>query len=290
MQKKRGLGKGLESLGLNELLSGRQPESENYGDLKNIALSECHPSRFQPRKNINPDELKELTDSIKAQGVLQPILLRAAKTGSGYEIIAGERRWRAACQAEIGTIPALVRKLDDQQCMAQALIENIQRRDLNPIEEANAYKKLVTEFSLSHDEVADSVGKSRSAVTNLMRLLNLCTAVSDHLVNGKIEMGHARALLTLPETEQEIIAAEIIAKRLSVRETEAIIRTNKNNAGNVPLKKSLNDELISIRSKLSTLLDAKIQLQQQQSGKGKIVVHFKNASDLQRLIEKISTV
>jgi ParB family transcriptional regulator, chromosome partitioning protein len=290
MGKKRGLGKGLESLGLNELLTGtKTADTSDLGVLKNIALSECHPSRFQPRKHMDPAQIKELADSIKSQGVLQPILLRPAKEGTGYEIIAGERRWRAACQAEIGTIPALVRDLTAEQCMAQALIENIQRQDLNPIEEANAYHKLVTEFSLSHDEVAESVGKSRSSITNLMRLLKLSPAVSEFLVQSKIEMGHARALLTLPEDQQEEVATAIISKQLSVRETEAIIRNSKKPSGNVALKKPLNSDLMLIKDKLSSLLEAKIQLQQQRSGKGKIIIHFKNEDEFAELVEKIGS-
>ena len=287
MQKKRGLGKGLESLGLNELLSGKQPDSKPSGSLQNIALAECHPSRFQPRKIIDPAELQELTDSIKSQGVLQPILLRKSKTEAGYEIIAGERRWRAACQAEIGTIPALVRELDDEQCMAQALIENIQRRDLNAIEEANAYKKLITEFNLTHDELAESLGKSRSSITNLMRLLNLAPKIQDYLVESKIEMGHARALISLDLERQLEIAEQIIMRQMSVRETEAVIR-GKKLASNVALKKPLSEDLLDIKSKLSNMLQTKIQLQQQASGKGKIVIHFKDDAEFQRLLEKIN--
>lgn len=288
MTKKRGLGKSLDSLGLNELLSNstNTPKAVDTTELQNISLAACHPSRFQPRRDINPEDLKELADSIRAQGIIQPILVRQ-REDNDYEIIAGERRWRAACQIELGTIPAIVKSLSDESCMAQALIENLQRRDLNPIEEANAFKKLIEEFELSHASVAEAIGKSRSAVTNQLRLLNLCAAAQQHICAGEIEMGHARAMLSLDETNQQRICEQIIKHKWSVRQTEQAIR-NKSAEANVPLNKPTNPELQHIKTRLEGRFNTKIQLQQQASGKGKVVLHFKNQQQLDELLELLA--
>ena len=272
---------------MNELLSqsNNQPRTIETASLENLPLAACHPSRFQPRRDINPEELQELADSIRAQGIIQPILVRLREDNE-YEIIAGERRWRAACQVELGTIPAIVKPLSDEACMAQALIENLQRRDLNPIEEANAFKKLIEEFELSHASVAEAIGKSRSAVTNQLRLLNLCADIQQHLCCGKIEMGHARALLSLDQETQLKICEQIIAQQWSVRQTEQAIR-NKSAEANVPLIKPINPELKHIQTKLEGRFNTKIQLQQQTSGKGKMVLHFKNQQQLDEILKII---
>ena len=301
-KKKRGLGRGLDALGLsnglNELLSNPQNQTNAASDdffsvpdeqLLSLKLAELHPSRFQPRQHIDQKGLQELADSIRTQGIIQPILARRLETG-GYEIIAGERRWRAARIAECQNIPTVVRTLSDEACMAQALIENLQRQDLNPIEEAMALKRLMDEFDLSHDAIAAAVGRSRSAVSNQIRLLNLGPVARQYLAEKKIEMGHARALLGLEENKQAEIAEQIVAQGWSVRQTEAIIRLNKARTGNVPLKVAVSDSLQRLQHKLASHLQTKIQVQQQASGKGKVVIHFKDSDNLERIIEQFSAL
>ncbi|MCX7125494.1 MAG: ParB/RepB/Spo0J family partition protein, partial [Gammaproteobacteria bacterium] len=240
--KKRGLGRGLSDLGLGALLGDLQspatsidiPETmtpiespENTpsidGQLKRLPIDVLTPGKYQPRKIMAPEALEELANSIRKQGVIQPIVVRPIDNHR-YEIIAGERRWRAAQLAELNYIPAIVREISDEAAMLIALIENIQRRDLNVIEEANALNRLMSEFKMTHQDVADAVGKSRTAVTNILRLLKLNSDVRGLVENGLLEMGHARTLLTLDEEQQSHAANIIIARALSVRETEDLIR------------------------------------------------------------------
>jgi len=221
--KRRGLGRGLDAL----LGVDVRPESGDItlegSSLAEIAIDEIHPGQYQPRRNISDEGLQELAASIKAQGVMQPIVLRHRAAG-GYEIIAGERRWRAARLAGLDDIPAVIKDVSDERAVAMALIENIQREDLNPLEEAFALQRLQEEFHLTQQQVADAVGKSRVAVTNLLRLINLSAPVRTMLAEGELEMGHARALLSLSPHDQEEAARLVVARGLSVRQTEALVR------------------------------------------------------------------
>ena len=225
MAKKRGLGRGLDAL-----LNASVGDPTQTGDpsasketLSHIGVEQIHRGRFQPRKHIDEASIEELSQSIKAQGVMQPIVLRRRPEG-GYEIIAGERRWRASVKAGLSEVPAVVREVTDEQALALALIENLQREDLNPLEEARALGRLRDEFGLTQQEVADAVGKSRTAVTNLLRLQNLGTRAAQLLEDGSIEMGHARALLPLEQRDQDVAARHIALKRLSVRQAESLVR------------------------------------------------------------------
>ena len=218
--KKRGLGKGLDAL-LGPVT--KAAETSEHHVLDEIPVEWIKPGKYQPRKEFDEESLSELSASIKAQGVMQPIVIRPVGQDQ-YEIIAGERRWRAAQLAEMEKIPAVIREVDDEAAVAMSLIENIQREDLNPLEQARALQRLIEEFDLTHQQVADAVSKSRTAVTNLLRLLSLSPAVIRLLVAGDIEMGHARALLALDDTRQEKAAREIASKQLNVRQAESLVR------------------------------------------------------------------
>ena len=253
MAKKRGLGRGLDAL-----LNASVGDPTQTGDpsasketLSHIGVEQIHRGRFQPRKHIDEASIEELSQSIKAQGVMQPIVLRRRREG-GYEIIAGERRWRASVKAGLSEVPAVVREVTDDQALALALIENLQREDLNPLEEARALGRLRDEFGLTQQEVADAVGKSRTAVTNLLRLQNLGTRAAQLLEDGSIEMGHARALLPLEQRDQDVAARHIAVKRLSVRQAEALVRrmlagprekTQRVDADTRRLEKELSEKL-----------------------------------------------
>src|SRR5690554_6340786 len=219
--KKRGLGKGLDAL----LGVGSAETSASAADdeLRNLPVEFLSRGRYQPRNDFDPAALQELADSIRAQGVVQPIVVRPTGVDR-YEIVAGERRWRAAQLAGLAEIPALVRDIPDEAAVAVALIENIQREDLNPLEEAAAFKRLVDELEMTHQQVADAVGRSRASVTNLIRLLDLHPDVKQHVAEGHLEMGHARALLALPTARQPEAAALVARRGLSVRETEALVK------------------------------------------------------------------
>jgi len=224
--KRRGLGRGLDAL----LTTAPKPESTavdettaQKGELQNLPIEQLKPGKYQPRKDMSAEALEELSNSIRAQGIIQPIVVRTISEHS-FEIIAGERRWRAAQLAEIDTVPCLIKNVADESAVAIALIENIQREDLNAMEEAIALQRLLTEFELTHQEVAEAVGKSRTTVTNLLRLNNLNDDVKTLLEHGDIEMGHARALLTLENDLQTITARTVVAKELTVRETETLVK------------------------------------------------------------------
>ncbi len=221
--KKRGLGRGLDALLGSGDRASDDADVATGTSLAEIAIDEIHPGQYQPRRNIRDEGIAELAASIKAQGVMQPIVLRHRAIG-GYEIIAGERRWRASQLAGLDRIPAVIKDVSDERAVAMALIENIQREDLNPLEEALALQRLSEEFHLTQQQAADAVGKSRVAVTNLLRLLNLAPPVREMLAEGELEMGHARALLSLSALEQEQAARQVIARGLSVRQTEALVR------------------------------------------------------------------
>jgi len=289
MALKRGLGKGLDSLIPTNVMmesevkhatvsTASSPEEEKDGTLM-VKLSKVEPNREQPRKNFDEDSLQELAESLKQFGMLQPILVQ--NRGDYYEIIAGERRWRAAKIAGLKEVPVIVRELTDQEIVEISLIENIQREDLNPIEEAQAYKRLLTEFHLKQDEVAERVSKSRTAVTNSMRLLKLCDEVQKMVVDDMISTGH-------PE-EQYLIAQKIFDEKLSVREVEKLVKDlHKPPKPPKEENKTLQAIYQEISERLKQSLSTKVSVSAKQNGAGKIEIEFYNHEDLERLLERIT--
>lgn len=287
--KKRGLGRGLDQLlGIPAEKAGETAsESAAEGDLRNLPVDRIRKGRFQPRHEIAEEALQELADSIRAQGVVQPVVVRPLPEGGGeYELIAGERRWRAAQLAGLHEIPAVVRDVPDQAAMAMGLIENIQREELNPIEEAAALHRLIEEFGLTHQETAEAVGRSRAAVSNLLRLLSLEPKVKQMLEEGRLEMGHARALLSL-EGPAQIRAAEEVAKRgLSVRETEQLVRRLLKPAEKKPAPK-VDPDIQRFAEDLSEKLGAKVQIQHSPKGKGKLIIQYNSVDELDGILHHI---
>ncbi|HJB91772.1 MAG TPA: ParB/RepB/Spo0J family partition protein [Candidatus Eisenbergiella merdigallinarum] len=289
---KRGLGKGLDSLipsNVMETTKSPAPSKEkNEEGAVVVKLSMVEPNREQPRKNFDEDSLQELADSIRQFGLLQPILVQDKK--SYYEIIAGERRWRAAKLAGLKEVPVIIRNLTDQEVVEISLIENIQREDLNPIEEAQAYKRLLEEFHLKQDEVAERVSKSRTAVTNSMRLLKLCEPVQKMVVDGMISTGHARALLAIEDPEQQyLIAQKVFDEKLSVREVEKLVKNlNKPPKPAKTENTTLNVIYQDISERLKQSLGTKVSIQAKENGAGKIEIEFYNHEDLDRLLEQMT--
>lgn len=298
MALKRGLGKGLDSLIPTNVMmesevkhatvsTASSPEEEKGGTLM-VKLSKVEPNREQPRKNFDEDSLQELAESLKQFGMLQPILVQ--NRGDYYEIIAGERRWRAAKIAGLKEVPVIVRELTDQEIVEISLIENIQREDLNPIEEAQAYKRLLTEFHLKQDEVAERVSKSRTAVTNSMRLLKLCDEVQKMVVDDMISTGHARALISIEDPEEQyLIAQKIFDEKLSVREVEKLVKDlHKPPKPPKEENKTLQAIYQEISERLKQSLSTKVSVSAKQNGAGKIEIEFYNHEDLERLLERIT--
>lgn len=284
--KRRGLGKGLDALlGTSNALDNNQ--KEHAQELKHLPVDLIEPGRFQPRTGMDPDKLQELAESIKAQGVVQPIVVRPIG-GGRYEIIAGERRWRATQMAALDTVPAIVRDVPDQVTVAMALIENIQREDLNPLEESSALKRLIEEFDLTHGEAAEAVGRSRAAVSNLLRLQELEPVVKEMVDQRRLEMGHARALLALQGSEQVQTARQVALKGLSVRETEALVR-HALQAGDKKkaAQPRIDPDILRLQNELSERLCAKVQLKHQASGKGQIVINYSSLDELDGLLDRI---
>jgi ParB family chromosome partitioning protein len=245
--------------------------------------------RYQPRRDFNPESLQELADSIAAQGVLQPIVVRPMEAGR-YEIVAGERRWRAAQLAGLDAIPVVVREVDEATAMAVGLIENIQRDDLNPLEEASALHRLLTEFELTHQEVAKAVGKSRTTVTNLIRLLDLTVDIKEYVETGQLEMGHARALLGLKGARQTEAGRIVVSRGLSVRETEKLIRRLQADEDADKPKdqaKITDPDVRRLQDDLGERLGAKVQIQQSPKGKGKLVIAYNTLDELDGILAHI---
>ena len=298
MALKRGLGKGLDSLIPTNVMmesevkhstvsTASSPEEGKDGTLM-VKLSKVEPNREQPRKNFDEDSLQELAESLKQFGMLQPILVQ--NRGDYYEIIAGERRWRAAKIAGLKEVPVIVRELTDQEIVEISLIENIQREDLNPIEESQAYKRLLTEFHLKQDEVAERVSKSRTAVTNSMRLLKLCDEVQKMVVDDMISTGHARALISIEDPEEQyLIAQKIFDEKLSVREVEKLVKDlHKPPKPPKEENKTLQAIYQEISERLKQSLSTKVSVSAKQNGAGKIEIEFYNHEDLERLLERIT--
>lgn len=297
----RGLGKGLDAL-IPESLGSvsskkaepktRQEKTEKLEGETIVNITKVEPNREQPRKNFDEDALEELAESIKQFGLLQPILVQDRK--SYYEIIAGERRWRAAKKAGLKEVPVIIKNLTDQEIVEISLIENIQREDLNPIEEAQAYKRLLTEFNLKQDEVADRVSKSRTAVTNSMRLLKLCDEVQQMIINGMISTGHARALIGIEDPEKQYnIAQRIFDEKLSVRDVEKLVK-NIGKPSTTKLRKpnetdkSLEIIYQDIEDRLKEKLSTKVSISGKGNGAGKIEIEFYNHDDLDKLVDMLT--
>ncbi len=293
--KRKGLGKGLDSLipennSVKPAAKAEKEESVKTGE-QMLKINQVEPNREQPRKHFEEDALLELADSIKHYGVLQPLLVRKRK--DYYEIIAGERRWRAAKLAGVKEVPVIIKEYTEQQAVEIALIENIQRENLNPIEEAMAFKKLLTEFNLKQDEVAERVSKSRTAVTNSMRLLKLGEKVQQMIIDDMITTGHARALLAIDDEEQQyLLATKIFDEKLSVRETEKLIKSLKNPKKQVKVVKTVENAFVydDLAEKMKRVLGTKVSISPKGNGKEKIEIEYYSDDELERMFEMITSV
>ena len=302
MTNKRKLGKGLDVLlsrGSTDTMASLLGNSiarttlsqavEKDGDLKNIPIDLIQRGKYQPRTDMHEEALEELAASIRAQGVMQPIVVRPISSNK-YEIIAGERRWRATQIAGLDSIPAIIKPVGDEAAIAMSLIENIQRENLNPIEEAMALKRLQDEFELTQQEVADAVGKSRATVTNLMRLIGLTIDVRRMLEHGDLEMGHARALLSLPDIQQSEAARSIVGKGLSVRQTESLVRRLIAEIGssNRATPKMVDPDIKNLEESLAGKLGAKVMIQHTAKGKGRLVLKYNSLDELEGILSHIN--
>lgn len=300
--KRGGLGKGLDSLIPDKKLdkSGSIPHNKENKQVESatkekdgqvmMKINDVEPNREQPRKHFEEDALLELADSIKQFGVLQPLIVQKRK--DYYEIIAGERRWRAAKLAGIKEVPVIVKNYTDQEILEISLIENIQRENLNPIEEAMAYKKLLNEFNLKQDEVAERVSKSRTAVTNSMRLLKLSEKVQQMIIDDMISTGHARALLAIDDEEQQyLLATKIFDEKLSVRETEKLVKDVKNPKKEIP-KKIIQNAFVyeDIEERMKNIMGTKVHVNHKPNGKGKIEIEYYSDSELERIFELLMSI
>jgi len=284
--KKRGLGRGLDAL-LGSTTSHEVTAEHGAGEqLQHLPLEVISRGKYQPRRDMDSAALEELANSIKAQGVMQPVVVRPIGEGR-YELIAGERRWRASAQAGLDKIPALVREVPDETAIALALIENIQREDLNPIEEALALHRLQQEFALTQQQVAEAVGKSRTAVANLMRLLGLPEEVKTLLAHGDLEMGHARALLGLPVERQTEGARQVVADSLNVRQTEALVRLWLAGKKNNPVPAKTDPDISRLEQRLAEKLGAVVQIRHSAKGRGQLVIRYDSLDALQGVLGHI---
>ena len=298
MAAKKGLGKGLDSLIANKVEKPVEPKVEIKADGENGAvlmnINKVEPNREQPRKKFDEDALLELSESIKQFGVLQPLLVTERK--DYYEIIAGERRWRAAKLAGVKEVPVIIKNLTEQEIMEISLIENIQREDLNPIEEAQAYKRLLTEFNLKQDEVAERVSKSRTAVTNAMRLLKLNDKVQQMLIDEMLTTGHARALLAIEDQEKQYeVAQRIFDEKLSVRDTEKLVKNIQNEKPDAPVSvNKIDPQLLAVyrdlEEQMKSLLGTKVYINPKDEKKGKLEIEYYSQDELDRIIDLIRTV
>ncbi len=293
--KRKGLGRGLDAL-----LGGALPALDaepSTEEMRDIPVDLIQPGKFQPRMQMHPDGLQDLADSIKAQGLVQPIVVRPANLQSEagqakgprrYEIIAGERRWRAAQMAGLHQIPAVVREVPDRTAIAMALIENIQRENLNPLEEAQALQRLISEFDMTHQQASEAVGRSRAAVTNLLRLLELTDAVKAHVERGDLEMGHARALLALKGAAQTDAARRVVVRHLSVRETESLVRRLlKENGAPVRGARHVDPNIRQLETELTQKLGAKVMVEPGSGGKGRLIIQYTSLDELDGILTRI---
>ncbi len=289
--KKRGLGRGLDAL-LGGAATTKTPpaadqNSDHDGELRSLPVDLLQRGRYQPRTGMNNEALEELANSIRAQGVVQPIVVRELEQQGRYEIIAGERRWRAAQLAGLHEIPAVIRQVADQAAIAMALIENIQREELNPMEEAHALQRLIDEFDLTHQDAANAVGRSRAAVSNLLRLLTLNQDVKKLLENGDLEMGHARALLGLSGEQQSEAARVVETKGLSVRETEQLVRRMAAGPSQKSKASAPDPDTRRLQEQLAEKLGAAVKLQHTSRGKGKLIIQYNSLDELDGILAHI---
>ena len=290
--KKRGLGRGLEALLGPKAAETPPPEAQPGEALRTLPVQQLQPGKYQPRMQMDASKLTELAESIKAQGVIQPIVVRELSPGK-FEIVAGERRWRASQEAGLAEVPVVVRELDDRTVIAMALIENIQREDLNPLEEAQSLQRLINEFSLTHAEAAEAVGRSRAAVSNLLRLLELPPAIRALLEARRLEMGHARALLTLSPDLASKLASEAAEQGWSVREVEH--RAQQFAAGKVPVngkkakpaKAAPQPDIASLETELSESLGTRVTIAHGRGGKGKLIIQYTDLDTLDGVLERL---
>lgn len=280
--KKRGLGRGLDAL----LGDVKPAAEESKTNLQTLPIEFLQRGQYQPRKDMDPETLKELADSIKVQGIIQPIVVRLIADNK-YEIIAGERRWRASQIAALQEVPVVIKDIDDRSAMAIALIENIQREDLNALEESEALSRLIDEFDMTHQQAADAVGKSRATVSNLLRLLDLQADVKTLLAKGMIEMGHARALLALDDHLQIEIANKVVKHGLTVRATEKLIK-DLGTEKKVSQKPSLDSDTLRLQEQLTEKTGAKVTINHQQNGKGTLTFSYTNLEELEGIINRIN--
>ena len=281
MSKHKGLGRGLDAL------LGAAPKAREESELQQLAIDSLRPGKYQPRTRMDEASLAELAESIRSRGVIQPIVVRPVDDAQ-YEILAGERRWRAARIASLQRIPAIVKEVPDEAALGIGLIENIQREDLNPIEEAGGLKRLIEEFKLTHDEVAHAIGRARASVTNLLRLLELAPAVQAMMQEGSLDMGHARALLSLSRARQVEVANKVVLKGMSVRETERLVQ-----GAAAPPKAAakhahrLDADSRRLQEELSETLGATVKLKPRRGGKGSLVIDYSSLDELQGLVKKL---
>lgn len=278
--KLKGLGRGLDAL-----LAANHDDDENKGELQTLAVGVLQPGKYQPRTRMDPGSLEELAASIKAQGVMQPILVRPVN-GERFEIIAGERRWRAAQIAELVDVPCLVREIPDEAALAMSLIENIQREDLNPLEEASGIQRLIDEFGMTHQQAADAVGRSRPAASNLLRLLNLAQPVQELLMAGDIDMGHARAILPLDGANQIQLAHHVAARGISVRDTERMVQQLIN-----PRQKKLaptpDRDLQRLEEEVADSIGASVRIKANRKGAGEVTIRFGSLDQLDGVLARL---
>jgi len=284
MAKMKGLGRGLDALLGAEATGAPANSADRKSELK---IDQLQPGKYQPRTNMDDEALKELSASIKVQGIMQPILVRPVPGGQ-FEIIAGERRWRAARIAGLDVVPVLVREVPDNAALAMALIENIQREDLNPLEEAAGIQRLIDEFGMTHDQAADMVGRSRSAVSNLLRLLGLAAPVRELLQAGKLDMGHGRALLALLGMQQMEVANTVVAKNLSVRETEKLVA---NLVRGIPGKagtKQVDRDVMRLQEEMAQKLGTKVEIKSRNKNNGSLVIQYTSLAQLDAILARLN--
>ncbi len=290
MSKKKALGRNLGALLGKTRAATEATEAgaeAQASALKELPLDAIQPGRYQPRSAMDPDKLQELADSIRAQGLVQPVVVRPLAKPDTYELIAGERRWRATRMAGKDSIPAIIREVPDEATLALALIENIQRENLNPLEEAVALKRLIEEFELTHAQAADSVGRSRAAVSNLLRLLELAPEVRELVDRRELDMGHARALLALPRADQPRAAAQVVNLALSVRQTEALVRRMLDDQAQLPARQRPRDpDIQRLEQELTETLCAPVALKHSASGKGQVTIRYTSLDELEGLLER----
>ena len=280
--KKRGLNRGLDAL-LGEVSATKEDSVKQH--VQALPIEAMQRGKYQPRKDINPEELQELSDSIKAQGIIQPVVVRKISADK-YEIVAGERRWRAAQLAGLQEVPVVIKDIDDRTAMAVALIENIQREDLNPLEEAEALRRLLDEFQMTHQQIADAVGKSRVTVTNLLRLMDLHPEVKKLLIGKQLEMGHARALLGLEGQKQIAAALKIVKEGLTVRAAERLVKESQTGA-KAQKPKIVDNDTLRLQEDLTSRLGAKVLINHKDTGAGKLIIAYSSLEELDGILGQI---